>query len=210
MTGSVTFDPLLDWPLVWVLVALVGLFLALSVLRRMSGWWLRGLAALVLLAALFNPSLQQEERVPLTDIVLLIVDESASQGIANRPDQIAAAIADVEAEIASLPNTELRIVPMGDGEGDQGTLLMTALTDAVAEEPRGRLAGAFLLTDGRLHDVERAPSLPSPLHVLLTGRADDWDRRLVVTNAPAFAILGEPVMLTLRIEDQGAPAARTG
>jgi hypothetical protein len=47
--------------------------------------------------------------------------------------------------------------------------------------------------------------------VLLTGRETDWDRRLVVKSAPAFAILGEPVTLTLRIEDQGAvPLAEAG
>src|SRR5690606_21216302 len=45
---------------------------------------------------------------------------------------------------------------------------------------------------------------------LLTGRATDWDRRLVVTNAPAFAILNEPVTLTLRIEDQGAAPGNPG
>jgi hypothetical protein len=49
--------------------------------------------------------------------------------------------------------------------------------------------------------------LPAPLHTLLTGQPDDWDRRLVVANAPAFAILGEPVTLTLRVEDQGASPA---
>ena len=60
---------------------------------------------------------------------------------------------------------------------------------------------------GRLHDLERTPALPAPLHALLTGQPEDWDRRLVVSNAPAFAILGEPVTLTLRIEDQGAAPA---
>jgi hypothetical protein len=39
---------------------------------------------------------------------------------------------------------------------------------------------------------------------LLTGSAGDWDRRLILRNAPAFAILGEEVRLTLRVEDQGA------
>jgi len=42
------------------------------------------------------------------------------------------------------------------------------------------------------------------LHLLLTGEPQDWDRRLVVENAPAFSILGEPVVLSLLIEDQGA------
>lgn len=39
---------------------------------------------------------------------------------------------------------------------------------------------------------------------ILTGQPEDWDRRLVVSNAPAFAIMGETITLTLRIEDQGA------
>ncbi len=159
---------------------------------------------MVLLAALFNPSLQQEERAPLSDIVILLVDESASQRIAGRPDQVAAAIAAVEAEVAQLEGTELRVVALGDGDGDQGTLLMSALSEAMAEEPRARLAGAILLSDGQLHDVARAPEMPAPLHLLLTGQETDWDRRLVVLNAPGFAILGEPVTLRLRIEDQGA------
>ena len=42
------------------------------------------------------------------------------------------------------------------------------------------------------------------LHLLQTGRDSDWDRRLIVRNAPAFAIIGEPVTLTLRVEDSGA------
>ncbi len=210
MTGSVIFDPLLAWPLVWAAAALAALFVAAAVLRGLSGWWLRALAALVLVAALLNPSLQQEERAPLSDIVILVVDESASQRIAGRPAQTEAAIAAVEGEVAALRNTELRVVPLGDGDGDQGTLLMSALAEAMAEEPRARLAGAILLTDGQLHDVDRAPDLPAPLHVLLTGRAADWDRRLLVTNAPAFAILGEPVTLRLMIEDQGAVPAGEG
>lgn len=210
MTGSVIFDPLLDWPLVWAAVLVAALFAGAAWWRGLAGWWLRGLAALALLTALFNPSLQREDREALSDIVLLVVDESASQRISDRPAQVTEAIASLEAEIATLPATELRIVPVSDGEGDQGSLVMTALSEALAEEPRARIAGVLLLTDGQIHDIERAPDLPAPLHLLLTGREDDWDRRLVVTNAPAFAILGEPVTLTLRIEDQGAVPAEIG
>ncbi len=210
MTGSVVFDPLLDWPIAWAVLAVAVLFLGIAVWRGLPGWWLRGLAAMVLLVALFNPSLQQEDRAPLSDIVLLVVDESASQRIAGRPDQVAAAVARVEAEVAALGNTELRVVGLSDGEGDQGTLLMGALAEAMAEEPRARIAGAILLTDGQVHDAARAPEMPAPLHTLLTGLESDWDRRLLVTNAPAFAILGEPVTLTLRIEDQGAVPADLG
>ena len=212
MTGTIVLDPLVPLAVVWLAAALAALAFGMAVWRRLPGWWLRGLAGAALLAALANPALQREDRTPLSDIVILVVDESASQRIADRPDQTVAAIANVTAEVARLDNTELRIVTVGDSadEGDSGTLLMTGISEALAEEPQGRIAGVILLTDGRLHDIQRAPALPAPLHTLLTGQPDDWDRRLVVSNAPAFAILGEPVTLTLRVEDQGAAPQSAG
>ena len=203
MTGTLLLDPLIPMVLFYVVAGLTALAIAFALWRRLAGWWLRGLAGLALLAALANPAIQQEDREPLSDIVMLVVDESASQRIGTRPAQNAAAIANIEAEVARQPNAELRIVTLGDGEGDTGTALMTALSTAMAEEPQGRIAGIILLSDGRLHDLDRTPRLPAPMHTLLTGEPDDWDRRLIVSNAPAFAILGEQVTLTLRIEDQG-------
>ena len=204
MTGTLILDPLLPLVLLYALAGLAAFAVGLAIWRRLPGWWLRGLAGLALLAALANPAIQQEDREPLTDIIVMVVDQSASQRIGDRPAQNAAAVANIEAELARQPNTELRTVTLRDGEADTGTALMTALSEALAEEPIARVAGIVLVTDGRLHDLERAPRLPAPTHTLLTGQPEDWDRRLVVSNAPAFAILGEQVNLTLRIEDQGA------
>ena len=209
MTRTLLFDPLLPWPVIWVAAALAVLFVAVALWRGLSGWWLRALALAVLIGALANPALQTEEREPLTDIVLLVVDDTSSQTARGRPEQVAEAIARVEDEVGDLDNTELRIVRLDDADDNRGTLLMTALQDALAEIPRTRLAGAILLTDGRLHDIDAAPDLPAPLHVLLTGQPRDWDRRLIIRNAPAFAITGEPITLTLRVEDQGAAPAET-
>ena len=209
MTDQLILDPLIPLLMLAAIAALAALGIALAIWRGLSGWWLRGLAALAILAAIANPSVQREDRAALSDIVVLVVDESASQRISDRPDQTADAIAEISAQIAQRPNTDLRIVRMGDATGDGGTQMMTALTEAISEEPQARIAGILLLSDGRVHDMDRAPNLPAPLHALITGRDTDWDRRLVVRNAPAFAILGEPVTLTLRIEDQGA-APTTG
>ena len=186
--GRLIFDPLMPWPVLWLAIAVAVIFAGVAVWRGLRGWWLRALALAMLLLAVANPSVQIEEREPLTDIILLVVDESASQGIDVRPGQIAETVARVEAEIAALGNTELRLVSMGDADGNRGTLLMQALSEAMAEEPRARLAGAILLSDGQLHDIEALPEMPAPLHLFLTGEADDWDRRLLVENAPAFAI----------------------
>lgn len=204
MTGSVIFDPLIAWPFLIALavVALGGVVLA--VWRGLAGWALRGLAAIVLLAALAGPVYQVEDRTPLTDIVVLIEDESASQSLADRPDQRAQATAALVDALGRRANTEIRRVTVSDGVGNAGTELMAALAETLAELPRARIAGIIAISDGRVHDVDHTPDLPAPLHLLLTGRETDWDRRLIVRNAPAFAIIGEPVILTLRVEDTGA------
>lgn len=207
MSRTVIFDPLVPLPLIWALAAVAVVMMAFAIWRGLRGWPLRGLAMLAVGLALVNPSLQEENRKPLSDIILAVVDDSASQRLADRPAQTEAALASLSAAVAALENTELRVIRFADGAKDAGSLAMTALAEAIAAEPRARIAGAVIITDGQVHDTGLAPSLPAPLHVLLTGRASDWDRRLVITDAPAFAIIGEEFTLKLRIEDQGAVPA---
>ena len=204
MTSSIVYDPLIPLPLLIVvaIIALIGLILA--ILRGLNGWPLRGLAAAVVLGALANPSFQQEDRAPLSDIVLLVEDESASGRLADRAEETADAATALAAQITARPNTELRRIAVPDGAGDAGTEMMAAISEALAEEPRARIAGILAISDGRVHDADLPIDLPAPMHLLMTGKETDWDRRLTVRNAPAFAIIGEPVTLTLRIDDLGA------
>lgn len=204
MTGTLVFDPLLHW---WLIAGLGGMLLAgiaLALWRGLSGWPLRALAGLVILAALSGPAYKLEDREPLSDIVLLVEDQSASQGLGDRAAMTGEAGDELAARLAARENTEVRRITVPDGVENTGTRLMTALSEALAEEPRGRIAGAILLSDGRLHDLDRAADMPAPLHLLHTGRDTDWDRKLVIDNAPAFAILGEEITMTLRISDDGA------
>ncbi|MDZ7709407.1 MAG: glutamine amidotransferase [Roseovarius sp.] len=204
MTGTVIFEPLVPLWLIAALavVAVAGVILAAR--RGLAGWALRGLAAVVLITALSGPSHRQEDRDPLSDIVLLVEDRSASQRLADRAATTESAADALAARIEARDNTEVRRVTVGDAPDNRGSLVMGALSEALAKQPRGRIAGAILLSDGQVHDAGAAPDLPAPLHLLHTGRAGDWDRRLRIDNAPAFAILGEEVQLTLTITDEGA------
>ncbi|HHB81189.1 MAG TPA: hypothetical protein ENK83_05510, partial [Aliiroseovarius sp.] len=214
MSGwSVIFTPAIGWPWLAGLAVLSLALVGVAAWRGLPGWALRGAGALILLAALAGPQLQREERRPLGDILLAIVDESASQGLSDRKAQSAAALANLQ-EQAQARGLGLKVVRMGDGEGGSGPRLVGALATALADLERNRLAGVFLLSDGQIHDGDEAGTLdlPAPVHLLLSGHESDWDRRLVVTSAPAYAILGEGGVIRLRIEDQGAspvPAART-
>lgn len=205
METFLTYAPLIPWPVIWVLTALCFVVLVFCAWRKLMGWALRSLAVLVLLLGLTQPSLQSEERENLSNIVLIVLDHSASQTVSDRAQQVAKAQAYLTQKVGALDDFEMRVVRVeNDLSGDDhGTLLMQALRKAINEVAANRLAGAILVTDGQVHDVDENWKFPVPLHVLLTGQAADWDRRLVIEDAPAFAILGEDVVLKLRIEDQG-------
>ncbi len=209
--SAIELAPLLPW---WILVILgaasVGA-LGLAVARRAAGTWWRALAAAAVLAALVNPSLLLEDREELTDIALIVVDRSPSQDIGQRRDRAEAALAGLRAELAGDECIELRVIEAGGGarlEND-GTRLIAPLAGALAEVPRGRLAGVVMITDGQVHDAAAAAGLglSAPVHVLLTGERGEADRRLIVEEASSFAIVGRPMDITVRIEDEGVEAS---
>lgn len=211
MSGlSVIFAPLLPWAVIAAGAGLAALLLALALWRGLRGWALRALAALALLGALAQPSLQREERTPLSDIVLLIDDRTASQTLSDRAAQTDAAVARLAAGVQALPNTELRRITVPDGAKNAGTQIGAALAEALAAEPRARVAGAIVVTDGQAHDAELAPALPAPLQLVLTGHAKDWDRRLLIETAPAFGIIGEETRIRLKVLDEGAVPTAAG
>ena len=201
---AVIFDPLLPFWLMGALALAVLAVLVFAVFRRLTGWPYRGFAVVCVFLALLNPSLKTEERQAKADIVIVVVDRSSSQMLSDRAAQTQAALAHVTQQLADRPGTEMRLVEVEDAAGPGGSEVMSALAQALSETARDRIAGAIVISDGQIHDTEFAPKLPAPLHLLLTGQPRDWDRRLVVKNAPGFAILGEPITLTLLVEDQGA------
>ncbi len=211
MLTGIIFQPEVAWPIIWAVAAFTTLMLILAIWRRLPGWWLRAIASFALLFALTNPSVKEEDRDPLPEIVFVVVDETSSQSIDVRPDQMASAV-DAFSAAVGRENTALEVVqvPVRDGTGDdaeRGTLLMTALAKAAAEEAQNRIAGAVILSDGQINDTGVLSDFPGPVHLLLSGRDDEWDRRIVLETAPGFGIIGEPIEVALRVEALGAVPA---
>ncbi|WP_142847340.1 hypothetical protein [Telmatospirillum sp. J64-1] len=196
----IAFDPLLPEPLLAILAVLALLVALWGIARRARGAWLRLLPLAVLVIAALNPRLAAEQREALDDVVVVVVDESASQRIGNRQQQSAEALEAVQQRLGRLDGLDVRIEHLPPSAGDQGTLLFEALDRAVSDVPRRRLAGSILITDGQVHDIPQQPG-GAPVHVLLTGERDEGDRRLVIERAPSFGLVGRDVTVTLRVED---------
>ena len=217
MTGTtIELAPLLPWFAVVTLGVAVALLAGIALFVRANGALWRTLAFAVLILTLLNPSLVDEERELLKDVAVVVVDDTPSQGIGDRRAQVGRALEAIRSAAEKHRDSlELRVVRVGqDGLSavDQGTRLIAPLSRALSDVPSRRLAGAILLTDGQLHDPKsalQAEDMPKPMHVLLSGRANASDRRLVVVKAPAFGIVGKEMELTVHIEDSAAVQSKT-
>ena len=223
---SVGWDPLLPIDILAAIAAGCAVVFLLGLIAPRIGrvapaliW--RVATAGALLAALANPSVIIEDREALSDIAVVVVDESLSQNIGERAEDTRRALEEVEAKFAGREDLELRVVRVGpaaeaasidaSNAPPTGTRLFSALEAALAEIPRDRFAGAMFITDGQVHDVPERPedfALDGPLHVLLSGDRNAGDRRLSVVQSPGYGIVGQSVRLTLRIDEPAAVGSR--
>jgi hypothetical protein len=88
---------------------------------------------------------------------------------------------------------------------------MAPLANSIPFKPRPAnrfSAGVIAITDGIVHDIptDRSRlSFTAPFHALVTGRPNEFDRRVELVEAPRFGIVGKDVTVTVRVENQGAP-----
>lgn len=210
MNLEVIFAPQLPLWLIISLGVLAAGFFGLSLLARAPGliWRMAALGAVLL--ALANPAVLREERAPLDDVAVVVIDESNSQSIGQRTAQTKTALETIKTKLSGLPGLQVRYVKAGDASARTetgGTALFRPLAEALADVPPDRVAGAILITDGQVHDAPAEPkgSLPYPVHAVLTGAPGERDRKLTILQAPRYGIVGETLNFVVRVDDFGAP-----
>ncbi|MGD9785202.1 MAG: hypothetical protein AB7E80_17415 [Hyphomicrobiaceae bacterium] len=214
MHWSVDFAPLVPPPIIWGLAIAALAAVALLIWRRSRGALMRALAVMAFLAALANPTLREEERESLANIAIVVIDESTSQSLARRPEEAQAIRTELEGRLSAVKNLEIKWVPAARPvEGAAaGTQLFQEINRALANVPPDRLAGIVLITDGQVHDVPKsraALGFDAPVHALLTGQPDEFDRRIHVLQAPRYGIVGQSREIELVVRETGR-AGRAG
>ena len=207
--AAIHFEPLLP---VWTVVSLALLLLAVSALafwRRGKGAVLRALASALLVLWLLGPRLEQETRERLSDIGLLVLDQTASMQIGDRTPLAEKARAAILDQASRQPGLELRTITVPEG-GSAGTQLFGAIAHALADIPQQRFAGTIAITDGQIHDLPDTPPGGMPLNLLIPARGEETDRHLRVLEAPGYGIVGKPVTVRLVVEDKGTSGRARG
>ena len=201
---NIVFDPFIP---IWAIAGLLAFGALLSIAACLRAWApgvLRLLALAALAGLLLNPKVEEADREALSDIAIILVDKSASQQLDNRNAVRNSAATKLVETIDRLDGMDHVLREFG---GETETQALSALQNALAETPRDRIGGVFILTDGQATDSDNLDTLrtasPAPVHVLLTGAQDERDRKITLINAPRYGIVKQPVEVSFRVDDIG-------
>jgi hypothetical protein len=212
MQYGIAFTPLVPSFVLWLGLAAIAVIAVLLLLGRARGAAVRVTALALILLALANPSFTREDREPLSSVAAVVIDKSPSQNFGNRTGETEQAREALVDSLKKIKGLEVRVVEAGQADGEtDGTKLFGALSSALSDVPVDRVAGAFLITDGRVHDIPAnaaALGFQAPVHALITGRSNERDRRIAISAAPRFGIVGQPQTITYRLDDQGVSGDR--
>jgi hypothetical protein len=203
---SISFSPLIPAYALWAVGIAAALLAILAVISRGPVAILRAVALGLVLLALANPSLVQEEREKVKDIVAVVIDRSTSQTLGDRTTMTDQVRDELQRRFGSLADVEPRYIDADDGGGDDGTRLFAALANGLADVPPDRLAGVVFVTDGVVHDVPNSVDglgFKAPLHALITGRPDERDRQIKLLEAPRFGIVGKDQTIRAQVMERG-------
>jgi hypothetical protein len=213
---SIALSPFLPWPAIYALAAAAFAISIGLIWLGVRGAWLRALSMALLLLALLDPNLVQENRRPLKDIVAVVVDRSESQDIGERPRQTDKARDELEARLKTLGDVDLRVVETSRDESEtEGTKLFAALRGALADAPPERVGGAIVITDGDANDIPQSAAalgFNAPVHALITGHEGERQRRIELVEAPRYGIVGKDQVIEARVldnADHGEPVKLT-
>jgi hypothetical protein len=207
MQYGIAFTPLVPTMVLWLALAAIAVIATLLLLGRSRGAAVRVAALALILLAIANPSFTREDREPLSSVAVVVVDKSPSQNFGDRTKQTEQAREALIDQLKKIKGLEVRVVEAGQADGEtDGTHLFGALNSTLSDVPVDRVAGAFMITDGRVHDIPAnaaALGFQAPVHALITGHKDERDRRIAISAAPRFGIVGQTQTITYRLDDQG-------
>ena len=208
MNLGLSFAPLVSTQILWAAIAAAAVLALLLFVSRSRGATMRAAGLALILLALANPSFTREDRDPLSSVAVVVVDKSPSQTFGDRARQTEEARKAVVERLSRVPGLDVRVVEAGQSDGEtDGTRLFTALGSTLSDVPADRIAGAIMITDGRVHDVPTdagALGFAAPVHALITGNKNERDRRVALIAAPRFGIVGQTQTITYQVEDHGA------
>lgn len=206
--ARIGFDPALPTSVIAALAVIATVGVVFYIWRGGGAPISRALGLGFVFLGLMQPQYVRESRQTADDVALILVDQSESLALAGRRDAARAVGDSVAARIGALENVDVRVRETRGGP--DGTLIAGVIEEALADVAPERIGGVVIVTDGQAADAPANPrdlAALGPAHVLIVGDPERGDRRLELTAAPAFGIVGEPMRISGRVIDEGRSGA---
>lgn len=204
LSTSMQFAPLIEPIWLIIAVAIGALLLALSLLAYKKSALPRSLCLAVFILILLNPSILKENRDYKKDTLAIVVDQSVSQNMGDRKQRTDAALEYLQKQLNENDRFNTRVIHAPADNFAERTDLFGALDQAMADIPKSQRAGVVFITDGQVHDAPKDSALFNqygPVHTLLSGSPSERDRQIIVTQSPAYGIVGEDITVSFRVTD---------
>lgn len=201
----ISFFPLIDPFWIWFLSAFAAVLIIISFISSGRKSFGRVLALTMLILALWNPNLFEEQHSPTGSIVLVLLDRTSSQKLGTRQQMTDQVRSDLEQKLSEFKGSEIRYIDIPDGSDNSGTRLYNALTSSLTEITPERLAGVIVVSDGVVHDLPdhfTEMNIKAPIHVLITGRPDEKDRQIRFLSTPRFALVGKTQRVKAEVQEK--------
>ena len=209
MNATFQWEPLFSYPVLGLLLLAAAVIAALAKWKRVPDFYGRRFFFIVLVFLLLVPVVINEVRLPLSDKLVIVVDESPSENIAGRNETAEKILSYIKTSLESVQGIEPIVIRAGQDAvslENQNTSIFSALKENLIGIPQGQVAGTILITDGQVHDVPEslgALERLAPFHVILTGKKDEFDRKVTVVEAPKYGLLSQDITLRVKVEDSG-------
>ncbi len=199
MNAFETYIETLSLPAGWILPVI---FLA-ALLLGIIAWQLRSLLMSRLLAVLafsllfMTPYVTQATLAPVDPVALVIVDQSASMQLGDRPRQTREMTNWLQQQLQDKLQLDRYDVAIG---AETNTQIFNELMPLIQKYDPARIAAVFLITDGQIADTppKTWPHDGPPLHVLLAGKTGEQQAYLEIQPPPPYAVTNTHVQIRIR------------
>lgn len=211
MNTLLQWSPLLPDFYIALLAGLSLLLILVALWKKVRDLYARPLFFALLALLLLNPLMVHETRQPLPSKMVVVVDESPSEDIGGRMETAEKILSHLKSSVLTAEPVVIRAGRDPASRKNQNTSLFSAMRGSLMSIPAGQVSGTVLITDGQVHDVPEtlgALEALGPFNVILTGRKNEFDRKITITDVPKYGLVNQDVTIRVTVEDAGkAPAA---
>ncbi len=205
LSMNLHFSPSIDLQYIWALTICGIILVTISVISYRRAMVFRLLTFIAFMVAILNPSILKSYREYIKDTAVIVVDKSYSQKFENREARTNQALSYVTEQIENMDEFDLRIIhaPEQKDTGNR-TDLFTNLDQAINDIPKNQRAGVIFISDGQVHDLPQNKNRFNdygPVHLLLSGKRSDKDRKITIIDAPAYGLVGKNIEIKYQIDD---------